>query len=155
MDVLLAKAGPIRNCGNDCENIFRKKKEKGIVQMLLWPEKRGVRTYERNNSADTQPMVEHQDDEIHLQPVEKTHTGAGGCLRGGCDPVGGLSGAGSGRDLQTHGLSIREEPILDQFWNLRFRKKIEEMEQVKRRARELVKCLENKSCQKQLRELEV
>ncbi|TRZ07221.1 hypothetical protein HGM15179_019887 [Zosterops borbonicus] len=36
------------------------------------------------------PMEAHRDAEIHLQPVEESHTGAGGCLRGGCDLVGGL-----------------------------------------------------------------
>ncbi|RMC04475.1 hypothetical protein DUI87_18920 [Hirundo rustica rustica] len=36
------------------------------------------------------PMEEHKEAEIHLQPMEKHHVGAGGCLKGGCVPVGGL-----------------------------------------------------------------
>ncbi|RMC07445.1 hypothetical protein DUI87_16915 [Hirundo rustica rustica] len=32
-------------------------------------------------------MEVHEDAEIHLQPMEKTHSGADGCLRGYCEPV--------------------------------------------------------------------
>ncbi|RMC19163.1 hypothetical protein DUI87_03767 [Hirundo rustica rustica] len=35
-------------------------------------------------------MEAHEDAEIHLQPVEEPHTGAGECLRGGHQPVGNL-----------------------------------------------------------------
>ncbi|RMC10225.1 hypothetical protein DUI87_13026 [Hirundo rustica rustica] len=36
-----------------------------------------------------QPMEIHGDAEIYLQPMEETHAGAGGSLRGGCEPVEG------------------------------------------------------------------
>ncbi|KAJ7399583.1 hypothetical protein BTVI_114145 [Pitangus sulphuratus] len=38
-----------------------------------------------------QPIDVHRVVEIHLQPVEETHAGACGCLRGSCELVGGLS----------------------------------------------------------------
>lgn len=48
-------------------------------------------------TVSLQPMETHRDAEIHMRPVEKTHTGADGCLGGSCDPVG---------DLQIHGERI-------------------------------------------------
>ncbi|KAF4799524.1 hypothetical protein TURU_054466 [Turdus rufiventris] len=41
-------------------------------------------------AVSLQPMEEHKDADIHLQHVEEPHARAGECLRGGCDPVGGL-----------------------------------------------------------------
>ncbi|KAF4803710.1 hypothetical protein TURU_013805 [Turdus rufiventris] len=36
-----------------------------------------------------QPMEDHRDAEIHLLPMNQPHAGAGGSLRGGCDPMRG------------------------------------------------------------------
>lgn len=38
-------------------------------------------------AAHLQPMEEQRDAGIHLQPMKESQAGAGGCLRGGCDPV--------------------------------------------------------------------
>ncbi|KAJ7423669.1 hypothetical protein WISP_33008 [Willisornis vidua] len=35
-----------------------------------------------------QPMEDHRDSEIHLWPLKHTHTGVGGCLKEGYEPMG-------------------------------------------------------------------
>ncbi|KAJ7415200.1 hypothetical protein BTVI_38934 [Pitangus sulphuratus] len=43
-----------------------------------------------NQAVPLQPVEVNRGAEIHLQPVEETHAGAGGCPKEGCDPVGRL-----------------------------------------------------------------
>lgn len=39
------------------------------------------------HGADEEAAMSLHPMEIHLQCMEETHAGAGGCLRGGCEPV--------------------------------------------------------------------
>jgi len=50
-----------------------------------------------------QPMKVHGGADIHLQPVEATHAGAGGCLQEAVTPWGLRAGAGCLQDLRTCG----------------------------------------------------
>ncbi|KAJ7413896.1 hypothetical protein BTVI_42119 [Pitangus sulphuratus] len=123
-DMLLAKAEPFRSDSNTSV-IIVKNKQSYCTYEIAAREKNGVRTCEKNSSADTkvsgegggggapeagaeiplppvvqttlavvplQPMEVHGgpgDAEIHLQPMEETHAGAGRCPRQCCDPTEG------------------------------------------------------------------
>ena len=46
-----------------------------------------------------QPLEVHGGADLHLQPMEETHAGAGGCLKEAVTPWEAHAGAGSWQDL--------------------------------------------------------
>ncbi|XP_059725656.1 ceramide synthase 4-like isoform X6 [Haemorhous mexicanus] len=110
LNVPLAKAGPVRNGGNTsviADLKRKKKKEKVFAQLYLQPEKSRLRTWERNNSADTKVSGEGgaggapgAGGEAPLQAVLRTKVKQM-CP---CSPWGSMG------DAEIHPESMEEEP---------------------------------------------
>ncbi|KAJ7419650.1 protein pxr1-like [Pitangus sulphuratus] len=77
------------------------------VEILLQPM---VKTIGRQ-AVPLQPLKVHGGVDIHLQPMDRAHAGAGGCLKKGCDPMGSPH---CSRLLAGPMALWREEPMLEQ-----------------------------------------
>ncbi|KAJ7402433.1 hypothetical protein BTVI_86536 [Pitangus sulphuratus] len=104
----------------------------GVYVSRFW--KQGGPTgvaYHGEAAVPLQPMEGSGSAEIHLQPVEETPTGAGGCLKEAVTPWEAHAGAGPGRDLQICGeksphwsrfLGRICDPVEDPHWSSLFLK---------------------------------